>query len=151
MTTRPTPFCLSLGALALVTAGCKPGLLAGDDTGIGAIPGCTADDTVHCSGGGVGFTCAAGDNPEIIGPSLSCSTPVIGTRGDDQYCCFKWTYGTSSCTPDDELTAACTSGSYGYQCVAPTDEPTSLDPGLHCSAPRPDFDGRNTDFCCTHE
>ncbi len=148
--TRAVLLGLSCAALTLGGAGCRPGLLADEGGGIGAIPGCTADDTVACTGGSEGFTCAAGANPEIIGPSLSCSEPVIGSTGTDAYCCFKWTYGVSSCTPDDELTAACPSGSYAYQCNSPGDEPTSLDPSLHCGAPKPDFDGRNTDFCCTY-
>jgi hypothetical protein len=149
MPPRSAPFRLLLAGLALSAAACRPGLIAGEDDGITAIPGCTADTTISCSGGAEGFTCAAGDNPESVGPSVSCSTPVLSPSGSDQYCCFRWTYGTSSCTPDDILTAACASGSYGYQCVDAADDPTSLDPGLHCSAPTPDFDGRNTDFCCT--
>jgi hypothetical protein len=138
-----------LAALAVSAVGCRPGLLApDDDAGIGSIPGCTAGTTFHCSTGTAGFTCPAGVNPEIVGPSLSCSTPVIASDGSDQYCCFQWTHGTSSCTPDDDLTAACLSGQYGYQCHEPTDDPTSLDPDLVCSDPTPDFDGRDTDFCC---
>jgi hypothetical protein len=149
MATRLPPFRLSLVAFALGAAACKPGLLAGEDTGIGAIPGCTADPTVDCSGGGDGFTCPASDNPEVVGPGLSCSEPVISPGGNDTYCCFQWKYATT-CTPDDDLTAACSSGSFGYQCTDATDDPTSLDPSLTCGAPKPDFDGRNTDFCCTH-
>ena len=150
MTPRPPTFRRCGGVLALVAAACKPGLLVPvDDAGVGPFTGCTSDTTVDCAGGGYGFTCPAGDNPELFGPGVSCSEPVINPGGNEDYCCFRWTYGTSTCTPDDDLTAACSSGSYGYQCVAPTDDPTSLDPGLHCGAPTPDFDGRDTDFCCT--
>jgi hypothetical protein len=150
MVARLLPSRLAVAAVVLAAAGCKPGLLADEDTGIGAIPGCTPDPTVDCSGGGDGFTCPASDNPEIVGPGLSCSEPVIDPGGNDTYCCFQWTHGTSSCTPDDDLTAACSAGSFGYQCVAATDDPTSLDPSLTCSAPEADFDGRDTDFCCSH-
>jgi len=149
MPIRPAPLRLLLGTVALVATGCKPGLIAGNDAGIASIPDCTADTSVDCSGGGAGFTCPAGVNPER-GESVSCTTPVIAPDGSDQYCCFLWSHGFSTCTPDDELTAACLSGSYGYQCADPTDDPTSLDSALQCSTPKPDFDGRDTDFCCSH-
>jgi len=150
MPTRPAPFGLFLAALALFAAACRPGLIAaGDDAGLTAIPGCTAGTTVGCAAGSAAFTCPPGVNPESGGQSVSCTTPVIASDGSDQYCCFLWSHGFSTCTPDDQLTAACLSGTFGYQCADPTDDPTSLDSALQCNAPKPDFDGRDTDFCCS--
>jgi hypothetical protein len=114
--------------------------------------GCSADTTVDCSGSGAdGYSCASGDNPEAEDSTLSCSTPVTDSSGNDTYCCFTWSAGDSTCSPDDGLTAACPDPtSYGYSCDDPTDDPTTLDPGLTCSDGVADPDGVHTDFCCTY-
>jgi len=106
-------------------------------------PGCGQDSSVSCPLG-VGWSCSAGDNPEVEQSNLSCSTPTPAGSNDD-FCCFQWTYG-STCTPDDGLTSVCQPGSYGYRCQA-GDTPTSLDSSLNCSTPTPD--GPDDDFCCT--
>jgi hypothetical protein len=125
----------------------------GSSGGVVYPTGCSADPTVDCSGSGAdGYSCASGDNPEAEDPSLSCSDPTPDGSGNDAYCCFSWSYGTSSCTPDDGLTSACPDPtSYGYRCADPNDDPTSLDPSLTCSAGVPDPDGTDTDFCCTYQ
>jgi len=128
------------GALLLVFVGCTAS--AGVDAG-GPPNGCSVDSTVVCAQGD-GWSCAAGDNPEAEQSGLSCSDPTPDGSNDD-FCCFEWSYGDSSCTPDDDLTAVCQPGSYGYQCAA-GDDPTSLDSSLDCSSPTPD--GANDDFCC---
>ncbi|MGH7293312.1 MAG: hypothetical protein ACRELB_00185 [Polyangiaceae bacterium] len=131
-------------ALPLVTAlvgGCTAS--AGISAGGSPPAGCSVDSSIVCSQG-AGWSCAAGDNPELEQSGLSCSEPTPDGPNDD-FCCFDWTYGDSSCTPDDQLTGACEPGSYGYQCAA-GDDPTSLDPSLVCSSPVPD--GPSDDFCC---
>lgn len=105
-------------------------------------PGCGRDSSIPCSQG-VGWSCSAGDNPEIEQANLSCSIPTPNGPNDD-FCCFEWTHG-STCTPDDGLTSVCRPGSYGFRCQA-GDDPTSLDPSLNCSSPTPD--GPDDDFCC---
>ena len=56
----------------------------------------------------------------------------------------------TSCAPDDEITSVCPQfDSYGYKCASPSDDPTSLDASLNCSAGVADADGTSTDFCCT--
>jgi hypothetical protein len=50
---------------------------------------CRADDTVtsFCADpSSFGYTCAAGDNPEMFDSSLSCSTPTPDGANDD-FCC----------------------------------------------------------------
>jgi hypothetical protein len=141
-----TDFCCTYDGTASGSSG------GGGSSG-GTIPtGCTADSTVDCSGSGAdGYSCASGDNPEEEDSTLSCSTPTTDSSGNDDYCCFSWSYGDSTCTPDDDLTSACPDAdSYGYQCDDPSDDPTSLDSGLTCSAGVTDPDGTHTDFCCTY-
>jgi hypothetical protein len=112
--------------------------------------GCTANGTLLCTGNAFGYTCAAGDNPEVENPNLSCSTPQPDGANDD-FCCFDWTYGFGTCTPDDELTAVCPAAdSYGYQCAS-GDNPATLDSNLVCSTPEADPDGVHDDFCCTYQ
>ncbi len=118
----------------------------------GTIPaGCTADDTIDCSGGAMGYACAIGDNPEAENVALSCSTPTT-SGGEADYCCFyDGSWSPAACQPDDDLTSVCPDpDSYGYQCDA-GDDPTSDDPQLNCSTSTPDADGVHGDFCCTYE
>jgi hypothetical protein len=123
---------------------------SGGSSGSGAPPGCAIDPTVDCSASGAdGYSCAVGDNPQGADGTLSCSTSTAGADGDVLYCCFPWTYGDATCTPDDELTIECSDpGAYGYQCSSPADDPVSLDPGLTCSSGVADPDGVHTDYCC---
>jgi hypothetical protein len=131
------------GALGALLTAAIAGCTASADVGPPAPPsGCSADNSVSCSEG-TGWSCAAGDNPENETSGLSCSDPTSDGSNDD-FCCFEWTYG-STCTPDDALTTACQSGSYGYRCQA-GDDPSSLDSSLNCSSPTPD--GADDDFCC---
>jgi len=125
-------------ALALI-AGCQASASVGPPS---PPSGCGQDSTVSCSQG-VGWSCAAGDDPESEQSGLSCSDPTPDGSSDD-FCCFEWTYG-STCTPDDALTSVCQPGSYGYRCQA-GDNPNSLDSSLNCSSPTPD--GSDDDFCC---
>jgi hypothetical protein len=126
--------CLGAAAGCTVSASVEP---------LSPPPGCSADSAVSCAVG-VGWSCAAGDNPESQQANLSCSLPRADGPNDD-FCCFEWTYG-STCTPDDGLTSVCQPGSYGYRCQA-NDNPASLDSSLNCSSPTPD--GPYDDFCCT--
>jgi hypothetical protein len=141
-------YCCTYGGSSSSSGGTSSG---GTSSG-GTIPaGCTADSSVDCSGSGAdGYSCAAGDNPEAEDSSLSCSTPTTDSSGNDTYCCFSWTYGDSSCTPDDDLTSACPDAdSYGYQCDS-GDDPSTLDSSLNCSTNTPDPDGVHDDYCCTY-
>jgi hypothetical protein len=111
---------------------------------------CQADGTLDCSGGGTGFACDTGDNPENEDPTYSCSTPQ-SSAGEDDFCCFTgFADSSSSCTSDDNLTAVCPDpDSYGFQCDT-GDNPVTLDPSLdNCSTATPDADGMHDDFCCT--
>ena len=117
----------------------------------GTVPaGCTLDTTLNCVGGADGYACAIGDNPEAEDPSLSCSTPALAA-GEDDYCCYSGFAGSSTtCYPDDSLTAVCPDPtSYGYVCAS-GDDPTTYDATLNCSSPTPDADGVHDDFCCTY-
>jgi hypothetical protein len=112
----------------------------------GVPPGCSTDDSLACLGGGRGWTCAAGDNPESEVSGLSCSVPRADGPNDD-FCCVSWTNSTT-CRPDDGLTSLCQYPSYGYVCAA-NDSPEAVDPSLSCSAPV--ADGPNDDFCCQQQ
>ena len=117
----------------------------------GSVPvGCTIDATASCVGGADGYACAIGDNPEDEDPGLSCSTPVLAA-GENHYCCYSGgTWSTTTCEPDDTLTAVCPDPtSYGYVCTS-GDDPTSYDATLNCSVPTPDADGVHDDYCCTY-
>jgi hypothetical protein len=121
----------------------------------GTIPaGCAADGSVSCTGNAFGYSCAPGDNPEVEDPSLSCSIPETDpATGNDVFCCFDWTAGTSTCTPDDTITSQCPDfDTYGYSCAAANDDPTSLDPALTCSEMTGIQDPVTGlfDFCCTY-
>jgi hypothetical protein len=130
-------------SVAALVVGCTASASVGGSGGLAPPSGCSSDSSVQCSEG-VGWSCSAGDNPEAETSGLSCSDPTPDGPNDD-FCCFDWTYGTSSCTPDDSLTSDCQPGSYGYQC-SQGDNPTTLDGSLNCSSPTPD--GSNDDFCC---
>jgi hypothetical protein len=108
--------------------------------------GCSTNSALVCPGGGDGWTCSAGDNPENEVSGLSCSVPQADGQNDD-FCCFSWTFGTTTCTPSDTITSACQYPAYGYVC-AQGDNPTSLDSSLNCSTSTPDADGTDDDFCC---
>jgi hypothetical protein len=105
-------------------------------------PGCAPNSALPCINGAFGWTCAAGVNPEVELSGLSCSVPQADGPNND-FCCFAWTGGTTTCLPDDTL--YCAFPAFGYQCRAGAD-PTSLVPSLNCSAPV--VDGPNDDFCC---
>ena len=139
-------FGLGLVGVGLAGPGCTASLTASGT--LTAPAGCSTDGTVSCSGGATGFSCAVGDNPEAEDTSLSCSTPTT-SGGQDLYCCYQgFTGSTTTCYPDDSLTAACPDPtSYGYVCAA-GDDPTTYDGSLNCSTPTPD--GPNDDFCCTY-
>ena len=142
---------LTVGGIGIAVVACQ----ASADISASAGPdvsGCNADSTVDCSGGGWGYSCDPGTNPEDVDSTLSCSTPTADPSGGDDYCCFSWNQASgSSCNPDDSLTAACPDpDSYGYVCAAAGDDPTSLDSSLNCSTGVPDADGTSTDFCCNY-
>jgi hypothetical protein len=147
---RTIAACITFVAIGIALAACQAQASVGVEPDIG---GCSQDPTVDCSGGGWGYSCAQGNNPEDEDSSLSCSVPAPDSDGNDDYCCFTWSPqgGGSSCTPDDALTSACPDpDSYGYQCAEPNDDPTSLDPTLNCSQGEPDADGTDADFCCNY-
>lgn len=121
----------------------------------GAPSGCSFDQTVdsECLGGGVGYSCAPGDNPENEDSSLSCSVPQSDPNtGNDDFCCVAITFvaSTSTCQQvDASITGlTCDFGSYEYQCAA-GDDPTSLESSLNCSVSETDPNNSSlTDFCC---
>jgi hypothetical protein len=126
--------------LGVVVSACT--LDAGVSATLTPPPGCSPDSSIVCPGGGDGWVCGAGDNPEAEQGGLSCSIPQADGPNDD-FCCFQWTYTSTTCTPDD--TIQCDPFSYGYVCAA-GDDPTTLDASLNCSVPTPA--GPNDDFCC---
>ena len=147
---------LAFLAAPFLAAGCST---SDDTTGPGPGPGpgptplpaptgCNVDTTLSCSGGSTGFACDIGSNPEDEDSTLSCSTPALAS-GEDDYCCYAGFTGSSTtCQPDDSLTAACPDPtSYGYTCAA-GDNPVTYDATLNCSDPTPD--GDSDDFCCTY-
>jgi hypothetical protein len=132
-------------------SGSSSGGGSGSSSG-GTIPnGCTADSTLDCVGGADGYSCTSGDNPEEEDTTLSCSTPVTDSDGNDDYCCYGGgTWSSTTCEPDDDLTSVCPDPtSYGYQCDS-GDDPTSYDSTLNCSTNTPDPDGVHDDYCCTY-
>ena len=139
-----------LGCSASSGTGSSSGGSSGSSSGIVAPAGCNADASVSCTTGAYGFSCAAGDNPEVEDPTLSCSTPTI-SGSEDLYCCYAGgTWSSTTCEPNDTLTAVCPDPtSYGYVCAS-GDDPTSYDASLNCSTPTPDADGVHDDFCCTY-
>ena len=140
-------FSVLAGSLAM--AGCSSSTTGGTGgtSGTGSEPpvtGCTQDSTLSCDGGGFGYACDAGDNPENY-DSLVCSDPTANGSEDD-FCCVVDSTPVSGCTPDDNITAACAEG-YGFSCAA-GDNPDTGDGSLVCSDPTPD--GSNDDFCCNY-
>jgi hypothetical protein len=133
-----------LAALATFGYGCSATVTA--NTNIAPPSGCSTNGALACEGGGDGWTCSAGDNPEAEQSGLSCSVPQADGANDD-FCCISWTSSSSTCTPDDGLTAECQYPSYGYQCEF-GDNPVTLDSSLNCSTPSADPDGEHDDFCC---
>jgi hypothetical protein len=113
--------------------------------------GCTNPDpnVTGCTGSSVGVSCLGGATPDST--TLICSIgetdPTTSTQED--YCCISLTTpeGSSSTCSPDETVNTCVYPSYGFSCASSTDDPTSLDPTLNCSAGVADPDG-NTDFCC---
>jgi len=149
-----------LGCSATASGGASSssgGSSGGSSSGVVILPdptGCNQDSTVDCSGGGDGFSCATGDNPEAEDPTYVCSTPQPdAANGGDDFCCFTGgSFSSGSCVSDDDLTSVCPDAdSYGFQCDS-GDEPTSEDPDLSaCSTAVPDADGVHDDFCCTYD
>jgi hypothetical protein len=140
---------LAYGCSATVTTSPPP-----PTTGT-APSGCSFDQSVdaNCLGGGTGYSCTPGDNPESEDTSLSCSVPEPdSTTGNDDFCCITITFVGSASTcqqVDASITGLmCDFGSYEYQCAG-SDDPTSLDASLNCSAGVADQTLANTtDFCC---
>jgi hypothetical protein len=116
----------------------------------GGVPSsCTLDSSLTCAGGATGYACQSGNNPEAEDSAISCSEPVAA-NGEDDFCCFTWTWGDTACAPDDSLTNVCPDpGSYGYQCQ-PQVDPSDLDALLTCSTGVPDPDGIHSDYCCLY-
>lgn len=120
---------------------------AGSDGG--PVSGCQLSSGVPCTNGD-GFVCDAQTDPASTNGSYACGPPTLDPAGNDEYCCVLVPGDDSTCTPDDTVTSQCPCAeSYGYQCYAPADDPTSLDPSLDCSIGFADPDGTSTDFCCT--
>jgi hypothetical protein len=136
----------SLGAAATLLLTLVGGCTVSGSATLGPPAGCSVDSSVVCQDAAAqGWSCAPGDNPEAEQGGLSCSDPATLPDGSYGYCCFEWSYGTTTCTPDDTL--VCDPYSYGYRCAA-GDNPTSLDASLNCSVPTPDPNGTDDDFCC---
>jgi hypothetical protein len=137
----------SLGAAATILPTLVGGCVVSAGATLGPPAGCSVDSSVVCQEAAAqGWSCAPGDNPEAEQGGLSCSYPTTLPDGSDGYCCFDWTYGTTTCTPDDTIVCPA-SDSFGYRC-ATGDDPTSLDSSLNCSTPTPDPTAGEDDFCC---
>jgi hypothetical protein len=141
-------------AIVILGTGCSATVTATPSGGEPTPPNCSPDQGLVCSGGGDGWSCAAGDNPEDEEANFSCSVPEPNGP-DDDYCCIELTASSTSCSPVDasfsgDASFVCGFGSYGYQCLI-GDDPSSLDPNLtsaNCSE-SPDSDAVHDDFCCT--
>ncbi len=126
-----------------------------DDDGKDAGPpaGCTVDATATCTGDSVGYSCGTGVNPETVDPGLTCSAPSAGANGQQIfYCCFTGFQDPSAgtCQPDDDVSLACASGTFGFSCAAGDSDPTTQDDSLSaCSAST--TVGDEDDYCCAYE
>lgn len=134
----------ALAALACVAYGCSTTVTAT----ITPPNGCNTNAALNCVVGD-GWTCTQGDNPEAEESGLSCSVPQTDqtNANEDDFCCIAWTSSSTTCTPDDDLTAQCQYPALGYQCLS-GDNPVTLDSSLNCSVNTPDADGVHDDFCC---
>jgi hypothetical protein len=75
---------------------------------------------------------------------LSCSLPRADGPNDD-FCCFAWTFSTTTCHPDNTLNVTCDFPAFVYSCAA-GDNPMNVDSSLTCSTPVPS--GSSDLFCC---
>ena len=132
----------------------KSGTVTGDDDDDDpdASPpaGCTTAGA--CTGDSVGYSCGPGVNPEKVDPSLACSAPIAGANGKEMYCCFTGFRDPSAgtCQPDDDVSLACASGTFGFSCAVGDSDPTTQDDSLSaCSAST--TMGDQDDYCCAYE
>lgn len=105
-------------------------------------PGCSTDSSVSCPGGGSGYSCGNGDNPETSNGNLECSDGVAD-NGLTDYCCIEFT--STTCSPDENV-GGCTGDSYGFSCTG-SDSPDEADSSLTCG-PGVAGPGNLTLFCC---
>jgi hypothetical protein len=104
--------------------------------------GCSADNSLDCSGGGTGVTCPSGTTPDET--AGACSDPSDQGNGTDGFCCID--ISDTGCTQDDTVTG-CVYPSYGFSCVSGSADPSADDSSLNCSSPTSDPNG-NDDYCC---
>ena len=114
---------------------------------------CTEDSSITCAGSSAaGYTCEPVAGGVDLGPgttTLACTGSVPNpVSGWDDFCCFAWTYGTSTCTPDRSVSWFSCPGMYGFLCSAGSAGPAAIDAQLRCGAGV--ADGTQLDFCCTH-
>jgi hypothetical protein len=138
----------SLVALAVPVAaqGCA-GKVAFYDGSVA--PGCTATTIATCPTAAQAYSCVAGSFPYgTQGVTLECSSPVLTTSGDSNYCCTPSTAPqTSACTWNSASSSSCPG--LPFRCK-PGDDPATLDSQLTCNAGSADPDGTSTDFCCSY-
>ncbi|HEY1691857.1 MAG TPA: hypothetical protein VGG39_06830 [Polyangiaceae bacterium] len=105
--------------------------------------GCNADDTLDCSGGGTGVSCASGTTPDES--AGVCSDPSPQADGTDGFCCIA--FADPGCSQDDTVTG-CDDTSYGFSCTSGSDDPSVSDTSLVCSTSVTDPTTGNDDYCC---
>jgi hypothetical protein len=115
----------------------------------GSTQPCTPEPTIQCDKPGSGYLCPPGADASED-PTLTCSNPVPDPNGAGfAQCCWPWSYGDATCTPDDTITFNCpvaASQPYGYHCVVGA-TPDTLVPSLVCTSAHRNANGQN-DFCC---
>lgn len=107
------------------------------------------DPAVACTGGATGHACATGATLGEGTNTIACSRPV-SSAGQDDVCCFPWTFGPTQCIPQnsfDGANGACPPQSYGFECWS-SSPPSLLDPALSCGAPTTS-ENAGFYFCCT--
>jgi hypothetical protein len=126
--------------------GCSTTASAGSSSGSSGsfvVPaGCSADDSLDCSGGGNGISCPSGTTPDDS--AGICSDPSDQGDGTDGFCCI--TIADTGCSQDDTVTG-CDYPSYGFSCASGSADPSTDDTTLVCSTATPDPNG-NDDYCC---
>jgi hypothetical protein len=103
---------------------------------------CSEDDTIQCTAGATGWSCAAGDlRPDSTNSGLLCSEPTP-VNGEDTYCCYDGTENSGG-TCQQDFTIACPPYEYGFSCSG-SDMPQNDYPNL-ATCDTED----NMSYCCS--
>ena len=107
---------------------------------------CSADETLACATGEVGYACSGSDTPLQIDPSLECvRVPTAASAG---YCCVS-EGGTLavSCAQGAVDAGGCPGGTTVFLCPSST-TPQASEPTLNCGPPAILSNGY-VSYCCS--